>query len=299
MRRSRSRSDVDSEPGAAGHGSTDLFCRTVGDGPPVVVLHGGPDFDHSYLLPELNRLADSARLVYYDQRGRGRSPGEPSEIGIASEVEDVDGVRREYGLDSVALLGHSWGGLLAMEYAVRHPDRVAHLILANTAPASAADWRALREHLLRVRAPEDVERMEEIARSAPFRAGELEAEAEYYRLHFRVAVRDPEVVERVVARLRTHFTPERVLAARAIEERLYHDTWRIEGYDLVPRLARLNIPTLVLHGQHDLIPVALANRIAEALPHGRLVVLDCGHFAYLEEPTAFAAHVAAFLSAVG
>jgi proline iminopeptidase len=278
-------------------GPAGLYCRTVGEGPPVVVLHGGPDFDHTYLLPELDRLADSVRLVYYDQRGRGRSTGEPNEVGIASEVEDVDRVRREFGFGSVAVLGHSWGGLLAMEYAVRHPERVSHLILANTAPASAADWRALREHLLRVRAPDDVERLERIARGAPFRAGDLEAEAEYYRVHFRVAVRDPEVVDRIVARLRTHFTPERVLAARAIEERLYDDTWRTDGYDLVPRLAELDIPTLVLHGQHDLIPVALANGIAEALPRGRLVVLECGHFAYLEEPEAFSAQVAAFLGA--
>lgn len=278
-------------------GPSDLYCRTVGDGPPVVVLHGGPDFDHTYLLPELDRLADSARLVYYDQRGRGRSPGDPNEVGIASEVEDVDRVRREFGFDSVAVLGHSWGGLLAMEYAVRHPERVSHLLLVNTAPASAADRRAFREHLLRVRAPDDVERMEEIARSAPFRAGDLEAEAEYYRVHFRVAVRDPELVDRIVARLRTHFTAERVLAARAIEERLHDDTWGTEGYDLVPRLAELDIPTLVLHGQHDFIPVPVANNIAQAMPRARLVVLDCGHFAYLEEPEAFAAHVAAFLGA--
>jgi pimeloyl-ACP methyl ester carboxylesterase len=109
-------------------------------------------------------------------------------------------------------------------------------------------------------------------------------------------VRDPELVDRIVARMRAHFTPERVLAARAIGERLYEGTWRTEGYDLVPKLAGLHVPTLVVHGKHDFIPVTLATRIAEAMPRGRSVVLDCGHFAYLEEPEAFAAHVAAFLS---
>jgi proline iminopeptidase len=278
-----------------GAGPAGLHWRTVGEGTPVVVLHGGPDFDHTYLLPELDRLAEHARLVYYDQRGRGRSSGEPNDVSIDSEVEDVDRVRRASGLDTVALLGHSWGGVLAMEYAVRHPERVSHLILANTAPASAADWRALREHFARIRAPEDVERMEAIRRSDASRAGDVEAEAEYNRLHFKRAVRDPELVEDVVARLLAHATPERVLAAREIEERLYDETWRGDDYDLVPRLVEVDLPTLVLHGRHDFIPFPLATRIADALPRGRAVVLDCGHFSYLEEPEAFAAHVAAFL----
>jgi proline iminopeptidase len=210
-------------------------------------------------------------------------------------VADVDRVRREFGFESVAVLGHSWGGLLAMEYAVRHPERVSHLILVNTAPASATGWAAFQEHILRVRPPGDVARMEEIARGVAYRAGDLEAEAEYHRLHFKIALRDPELVDRIVPRLRAHFTPERVLAARAIVQRLGDETWRTDGYDLVPRLAELNLPMLVLHGRDDFIPIGLAATIAEALPRGQLVVLDCGHFSYLEEPDAFARQVAAFL----
>ena len=278
-----------------GIGPAGLFCRTVGEGPPIVVLHGGPEFDHTYLLPELDRLAKFARLVYYDQRARGRSAGRPSEVGIDSEVDDVDRVRRELGFGSVAVLGHSWGGLLAMEYAVRHPERISHLILANTAPAAAPDWVLFREHLMRLRSSDEAERMEEIASGAAFGAGDLEAEAAFNRLHFRPALRDTDHVERVVARLRTHFSPESVLAARAIGQRLSEETWRSEGYDLLPRLAELDVPTLVLHGRDDFIPVALAERIADAMPHAELVVLDCGHFAYLEEPEAFARHVEAFL----
>ena len=275
-----------------------LYCRAVGEGPPIIVLHGGPDFDHSYLLPEMDRLAESFRLVYYDQRGRGRSTAvTPEEVGIVSEVEDIDSVRRHFGRESVAVLGHSWGGLLAMEYATRHPERVSHLILANTAPASGADVRAFRQHLLDVRPAEDVERMRSLASSARYQAGDIETEAEYYRIHYRAALRRPEHVELIVGRLRTHFTEKSVLTARAIEERLYDQTWNTDGYDLVPKLAALGIPTLVLHGEDDFVPVALAARIAEAMPRGRLVVLEeCGHFAYLESPDAFYEHVAALFA---
>jgi proline iminopeptidase len=185
------------------------------------------------------------------------------------------------------MLGHSWGGVLAMEYATRHPEHVSHLILVDTAPASAEDWLALRQHLPSTRAAADVERMRAIASSARYQAGDLEAEIEYYRIHFSATVRQAERLEQVIGRLRTHFTEESVLTARAIEQRLYDDTWRSDRFDLIPRLQALDIPTLVLHGEDDFIPVALAARIAHAMPRGRLVVLErCGHFAFLESPEA-------------
>src|SRR5262245_8774243 len=70
-------------------GATSLYARAIGQGPPVIVLHGGPDFDHGYLLPDLDRLADTFRLIYYDQRGRGRSAEgvRPADVTLASDVE--------------------------------------------------------------------------------------------------------------------------------------------------------------------------------------------------------------------
>jgi proline iminopeptidase len=263
-----------------------LFCRAVGEGPPIAVLHGGPDFDHTYLLPELDRLADSFQLVYYDQRGRGRSAAgvAPEDVSIASEMDDLDAVRRHFGFESVAVLGHSWGGLLAMEYAVRRRDRVSHLLLTNTAPASAEDWAVLRMHLAEGRPPGDVERMRKIAASAEYQAGDLEAESAYYRIHFRMTLRQPDLLEQLVGRLRAHFTPETVLTARAIEQRLYDETSGVPDYELFPKLRSLDLPTLVLHGVDDFVPVALPTRIAEAVPQARMCVLDGGHFSYLERP---------------
>ena len=275
-----------------------LYYRTVGKGRPLIVLHGGPDFDHNYLLPELDRLAELVRLVYYDQRGRGRSAKgvAPADVGIDSELADLDRVRRHFGFDSFALLGHSWGALLAMEYAIRRPQRVSHLILMNAAPASAKDASALRQHLARARPAEAVERMEALAASPCYQAGDLETDAEYYRIHFAQALRHSERLEELVSRLRAHFSEESLVAARAIEQRLYEETWRSNGYDLIPKLRALDVPALVLHGDHDFIPSALAGHIADALPGGDLAVLEeCGHFAYLEAPDAVRAHLAALL----
>ena len=290
---------MEARTGLVNAGRGRLHVRDVGEGPPIVVLHGGPDFDYDYLLPELDVLAERCRLVYYDQRGRGRSADgyRPDDVTVESEVDDLDRVRRHLGLDSVAVLGHSWGGVLAMEYATRHPDRLTHLILMGTGPASHQDRQTFHRHLERIRPPGDVERMRSLAATAEYRAGNLDVEAEYYRLHFRPTLPAPDLLDRLLPRLRANFTPERVLTARAIEDRLYEQTWTSPGYDLLPALSRLTVPTLVLHSENDFVPVEVVARIADAIPGARLVVLpQCGHFAYLEAPDVVAHHIHDFVA---
>jgi proline iminopeptidase len=261
-----------------------LYYRETGRGQPIILLHGGPDFDHNYFLPDMDRLAGSFRLIYYDQRGRGQSAGNarPEDVTVESEIADLEAVREHFGLESVAVLGHSWGGVLAMEYAIRYPARVSRLIVMNTGPASHVDYMLLRRER-RKNATEDVERMREIAATAAYRAGDIEADAAYYRIHFRTTVRQPALLERVVGSLRANFTPEGILKARAIESRLLDETWLLGEYDLFPRLRQLNVPALIIHGDTDIVPVECAAHVAEAIPGARLVLLrDTGHFSFIE-----------------
>ncbi|HEX5039637.1 MAG TPA: alpha/beta fold hydrolase [Candidatus Limnocylindria bacterium] len=282
-------------------GAGRLHVRDIGDdaGRPIVVLHGGPDFDYEYLLPEIDRLADLGRLVVYAQRGRGRSyNGEGADaVSIDSDVADLDAIRDWTGGERVVLIGHSWGTVLAMEYATRHPDRVSHLGLVSSAPASHADAVALRSHLRTLRTPEQRERMAELWTDQAFLAGDVQAEAEYYRMHFARALHEPEDVDVIVGRLRRTFTPEAIVAARAIEDRLYEQTWDVESYDLLGRLASLGAPTLVLRGDHDFIPTAVSEHIAAAIPGSRFVPLEGGgHFPFMERPAAVHAAIAELLA---
>jgi proline iminopeptidase len=263
-----------------------LYYRQIGQGPSLLILHGGPDFDHTYLLPELDRLSHTCRLIYYDQRGRGKSADhvQPAEVTLQSEIEDIEALRTYLSLDAVALLGHSWGGLLAMVYTLRHPHRVSHLILMNTAFASRQDYLRFRQER-RQRAAGDLEALQAVAASAGYREGNPQTVAEYYRLHFRATLRQPHHLESMIARLYASFTREGILKARAIEERLVNETWESTTYNLLPALEALRIPTLVIHGEDDFIPVACAAHIAQAIPGARFVLLpDCGHFSYLECP---------------
>jgi proline iminopeptidase len=263
-----------------------LYSRDVGQGPPIIVLHGGPGFDHNYLLPDLDRLADVFRLIYYDQRGRGKSTWTvpPAPVSLQSEMDDLERVREYFQLEQAAVLGHSWGGLLAMEYAIHHPERVSRLILLNTCPASDDDF-ALFKGQLAVRDPEDAERMRVLDSDPSMAEGDLATRAAYYRLYYQPTLRPPELLDRLIAHLQVGWTKESVLTARATTRRLFPETVEMPGYNLMPALARLRIPTLVLHGDYDFVPLLCVTHIAEAIPGARLVVVrDCGHYSYLERP---------------
>jgi proline iminopeptidase len=268
-------------------GKASLYAREIGAGPPIIVLHGGPDFDHGYLLPELDRLADGFRLIYYDQRGRGRSADgvQPDDVTLKSDVEDLDEVRQHFQLESAALLGHSWGAVLALEYALRHPTRVSHLILMNPAPASVSDVAVLRKAYVQ-KMGADMDRQREIIASAAYNEGDPDAVAARYRLHFKPALKRREDYERLMATMKAGFTrqgKEGIVKARAVEDRLMRDTWEADGYDLLPKLRNLSMPALVIAGDHDFIPGEIAEHIARAIPNARLVkTTNCGHFAYLE-----------------
>lgn len=272
-----------------------LYYRTIGQGQPIMLLHGGPSYNHAYLLPDMDRLADVFCLIYYDQRGRGKSAGQAQDVSLQSELQDLERLREHLRLDSVALLGHSWGGLLAMEYALRHPEQVSHLILLNTAPASHADC-VLFEEERDGKAPDDAALVRELQSGSAYEAGDLEARAAANRVYFRATLRSPELLDRLIEHLQTGWTKEDVLKARAIGQRLWGETYESPGYDLLPRLTGLRVPTLILHGDYDFVPVACAAHIAEAIPDARFVVLrDCGHFSYLERPDEVRQILSAFL----
>jgi proline iminopeptidase len=133
-----------------------------------------------------------------------------------------------------------------------------------------------------------MDRQREILNGPAYKAGDPDAVAARYRIHFMFALARPADYEKLMTRMRAAFIAqgsEGILKARAVEDRLMADSWNAPGYDLMPRLRNLKIPTLVIAGDHDFIPVEIARHIADALPNARLVTLSgCGHFAYLECP---------------
>jgi len=262
----------------------ELFQRRIGSGPPVIVLHGGPGAHHDYLLPGFDALARGHELIYYDQRGGGRSPvGREDPVGWQEHVADLEALREHWGLSRMTLAGYSWGGLLAMLYAARYPGRVERLALVSPAPT----WRAARDEYerrfqARTMAP-DLQAARQALRASGLRERDPAAHAaRIFELAVAGYFHDP---ARAV-----QLTPFRVT------ERTRAEVWESLGdFDLRPELRRLELPALVLHGDDDPIPWAAARETAECLHGAFHLVKDCGHVPYVEAFDEFVAVVGGFI----
>ena len=122
------------EEGFVDSGGVLIYFKAVGRGPPLVIVHGGPGASHDYLLPNVYRLATSYRLVFIDERGSGRSPRlqDTKQYTVAKMAEDVEAVRVALQLGKIALLGHSYGGVVVQAYAFKYQEHLSHLILGST-----------------------------------------------------------------------------------------------------------------------------------------------------------------------
>jgi proline iminopeptidase len=261
-----------------------LLTRSIGAGPQAIVLHGGPGAHHDYLLPQFDLLARPRRLRYYDQRGGGRSPvGHDVAVGWPEQVADLDALITHWDAAPATLLGYSWGGLLAMLYAARHPERVGRLALVSPAATTAAG-RAEFERRFAERAndPGIAEERRQLAASG-LRQRDPDAHRErVFQLAVAPYFHDP-------ARARD-LTPFRVTG------RTQDEVWRSLGdYDLTPELERLSVPALVAHGRHDPIPLASAEDTARRLRAKLVVFEQSGHVPYVEETDRFVAVLDGFL----
>lgn len=269
-----------------------LFFRTVGEGTPLVFVHGGPGMSHGYLTPQVVRLlTDDYRLVFYDQRGSGRPTGvkDTTRLTIEQFVEDLETVRKEFGLKRMNLLGHSFGGLLAMNYATTYPSHVEKLLLLDTA---ASSWERLfpyfRKTIAKRRPEADQREMNAIEAQEEF-GKDPEMMERYWHLFFRSFFHNQSLNDSLALELDEQWLANYGVTGRLVQKRLGR-------YDIHDQLDRISAPTLILHGDASTISVEAAEAIHERIPHSQLIVLDdVGHFHYIEAPQAFKAAVKAFI----
>ncbi len=283
--------------GVAPAEGVDLSYHTYGEGPPLLVLNGGPGLSSVHFVPLAQRLAalgDGYRVVLFDQRGTGRSAlgrVDSTTVTIDQMVDDIEALRRHLGAEEWAVLGHSWGGMYAMLYATRHPDRVRGLVLSSSGGASL-DWLSYVGDNLRFRLGPERRAAYERALDPAYEAANPErAERERIEALATAYVYDPANIPFVVESLSREGAN-----FPAVRDLVYADLRRI-GYDLYDDLRSFTQPALVIHGRQDILGDLIPYRIHAALASADLVWLDrCSHYGWLDRPEAYFAAIESFLA---
>jgi proline iminopeptidase len=257
--------------------------------PKLLLLHGGPGADHCYMLPQMLHLGERYDLLFYDQRGGGRSKSDARvPVTWQTHVEDLGAVVMEFGLEPLSVVGYSWGAMLALLYTIeqrKNPHLVppARLALISPAPLTSEYRRQFEAEFVRRQQQPEIEKMRaELAQS-----GLRERDPAAYRQRaFELGVAgyfaDP--------RNARDLTPFRVVG------RVQQSVWESLGnFDLIGDLQGIGVPSIIIYGRDDPIPLASSVEASRALGTNLVVLDDCGHVPYVEQPDRLFAALESFL----
>lgn len=278
-----------------GAGGVQLFYRVVGAGDPVIVIHGGPGGDMELLSQDLEPLSKNHRLIFYDQRGGGRSdlPKDTSFLDAKYFVEDLEAVRRFFGLDQVTLLAHSFGPVLAAKYTETYPQRVGRLIFMGAIGPQAADASAFSREVARRMPPEALERMAVVVEQFQGQ-GDVDRVALCREYESLAATALP------AGEVRPHGSMCNV-SKEALDYSLrYTSRITFESFgkwDFTKSLQNISAPLLVLYGNQDPSPISSQQAWANAVRDGRLLVIGGGgHSPHVSHPEQVFDAINAFLN---
>lgn len=258
-----------------------IWYESEGRGEPLILIAGGPGSAH-YFHPQFSALADQYRVIYYDAFGRGKSDRakSPAEYTFARDVEDLEGLRKALGFETIHLLGHSYGGMVAQAYALKHPAAVKRLILADTF-FSGEMWQANNDnynHEARNQFPEKWARIEDV-RARGFRSQDKEHQEVY----------------QIPSGILYYFNPSNEVSGPFNTEVYYaivgEDGDFVIGGDIGKldfrrALSELKMPILILAGRYDRVSIPrLAVQYKRYAPQAEFVMFEkSGHLPFVEEP---------------
>lgn len=279
-----------------------LFYKIVGSGAEtLVVVHGGPGNSLESIRGDLEPLAKNRRVIYYDQRGNGRSDliKDGDKLAVEKHVADLEAVREHFKLDKMTLLGNSWGGLLIGFYAAAHPDRVERLIFHSPASPTKDLWSEMNSEVKRRMDGQNDEQKKRFAAVNNLQSWTEGPNPravcnEFYQLVLAVYAFKAESMKLYKGDLCAG--PEEAVRRQMI---VNGQVWRslANGWNLLSSLGAVKAPVLVIHGTADVIPVKSSEAWAGAMPNARLLLIEkSGHMPQFEQPEIFFKAVETFLN---
>ena len=255
-----------------------LHVKVFGKGYPLVLMHGGPGAD-LFTMMGFKPLADQYTLIFYDHRCNGRSTGaDVTTMTFENLTADAEALRQTLGFEKWAVLGHSFGGNVALEYTLRYPQSLTHLVLVN----SGGDYWWPSENASKVLAQRGFDQ-ETVDLAQRWFNGQFPPDKMFSSLMKLRNAYDPymttiQALPMLIPGLKSKLRPEAPIFA----ETTYLKTWKV-----MDRLSEIRVPTLVLAGRQDFVyPPESQEELAAGIPNARLVLIDrAGHNPQDEQPT--------------
>jgi proline iminopeptidase len=283
-----------------------IYWKSIGSGAPLFVVHGGPGASHDYFLPHLVPLARTNRLIFIDERGSGRSERlENAKLyTVERMVEDVEAVRRALALGKIALLGHSFGGVLAQAYAFKYPENLSSLILCSTFHTTKAINKALADIKAKMD-PELRARIEKMEKDGLYGKGKAYERGRYPADYMTAAWAEGYFPYLYQKRPDANYDPS---PGPMMGWEVYREMWGSTGeyvvdgnlgnLDYSEKLKSIRVPTLITVGDHDESAPWISEEMQKLIPGSKLVVLPMsGHMTFVDQPEMFRKAVTDFLHA--
>jgi proline iminopeptidase len=281
--------------------SVQLFYRVAGQGrDTIIAIHGGPGVDLESIINDFTPLTEHHVVIFYDQRGTGRStlPRDTTMLTAERQISDLDAVRQHFGLKRVTLVAHSYGPLLAATYALAHPDAVRRMVFFNPVPPRRGDFwdrfgKTVATRLDTAQNAKLAEAMKRLNDPSSDIVGDCR---EIWAVLLRPRLADPDRSLPLIKSDLCASDPVGIRYGLTVTNRVVMASYG--DWDLRARLRTLETPLLVVHGEEDAIPMDLVQEWVTSMPHAQLLkVPNAAHFSYVEQPQIVWPAVERFLTA--
>jgi proline iminopeptidase len=280
-----------------------IYYTEFGKGKPLMIVHGGPGASHDYFLPYLLPLARDYRLIFIDERGSGKSErlDDVKKYTVENMVEDVEAVRSALGIGKMALLGHSYGGVLAQAYALKYQKNLSHLILCSTFP-STSQMNEVFVKMKEKMTPELRDRINKMEKEGLYGHG-LPYERNRYTNDYKIAAWGEGYFPYLYQR---NPDPDYDPAGEAFSWALYREMWgshgefvidgNLKSVEYVDKLTTIKVPTLINCGDNDECAPSLSEEMHDKIAGSELVIFpQCGHMTFVDQPDLFIKAIKDFL----
>lgn len=261
---------------------TKLYYKIIGSEEPILVVHGGPGLSHDYFLPSLNSLSDKHKLIFYDQRASGKSDmnGDPKSITLDNFIKDIDELRVTFGIEKLNVMAHSWGGILAMKYAIMYPDKIKSLLLVNSVGASSEIATLTNSELAKRFTQKDSVQRAHILNSEEFQKRSAKSIGSLMKIGFKHQFYTKTFIDSLNLSINENY-----ITSNQLLQNLASD---LNEFDFHADLKTIQCPTLLIYGSYDPLTSLAGTKIHAMIANSELIVLDeCGHFPFIEKQNEF------------